>query len=36
MMMNRWELEAAVARRYAEESGPTIAWMQDLGIEFEP
>jgi fumarate reductase flavoprotein subunit len=36
MMMNRWETEAAVARRYADESGPTIAWMQDLGIEFEP
>jgi fumarate reductase flavoprotein subunit len=36
MMMNRWEIEAAVARRYAEQSGPTIAWMQDLGIEFEP
>jgi fumarate reductase flavoprotein subunit len=36
MMMNRWEVEAAVARRYADESGPTIAWMQDLGIEFEP
>jgi fumarate reductase flavoprotein subunit len=36
MIMNRWEIEAAVARRYADESGATIDWLVDLGIEFEP
>jgi fumarate reductase flavoprotein subunit len=36
MIMNRWEIEAAVARRYADESGATIDWLGDLGIEFEP
>jgi fumarate reductase flavoprotein subunit len=36
MIMNRWEIEAAVAHRYAEDSSSTIEWLMDLGIEFEP
>jgi fumarate reductase flavoprotein subunit len=35
MLMNRWEIEAAVARRYADESGPTIEWLMQLGVEFD-
>jgi fumarate reductase flavoprotein subunit len=36
MTMNRWEIEAAIARRYADESASTIEWLIDLGLEFQP
>lgn len=36
MMMNRWEVESAVARRYADECGPAVEWLMSLGLEFEP
>lgn len=36
MTMNQWEVEPAVARRYADECGPVIEWLLGFGLEFEP
>ena len=34
MLLNRWEIEPAVARRYADESAGTVEWLMSLGVEF--
>jgi len=36
MALNRFRLEPAVIRALAEESGRTVDWLEDLGIEFDP
>lgn len=33
MNFNRWNVEPAVVRRFAQESGPTLEWVADMGIE---
>lgn len=34
MAWNAWRLDAAVARRLCEGSGPTVDWLADLGVPF--
>jgi len=34
--VNQWGLDAGLARRLAEESGPTVDWLAGLGAEFNP
>jgi succinate dehydrogenase/fumarate reductase flavoprotein subunit len=36
MLMNQWSVEPGPVRRFVEESGPTIDWLEELGVEFEP
>ncbi len=36
MLMNQWSVEAGPVHRFVEESGPTIDWLEELGVEFEP
>lgn len=36
MLANRWEVEAGPARRFIEEAGPTIDWLVEIGVPFEP
>lgn len=36
MMMNRFDVDAAPARRMIEESGATIDWLAEQGVPFEP
>jgi fumarate reductase flavoprotein subunit len=33
MNFNRWNVEPAVIRRFAQESGPTLEWVADMGVE---
>ena len=35
MALNRWNLEPSVVRTLCEQSGPTIDWLQDIGVEFD-
>jgi fumarate reductase flavoprotein subunit len=34
LQLNRWDVDAAVVRRFTELAGPTIEWLGDLGVEF--
>jgi flavocytochrome c len=34
MQLNRWNLDAAVVRRFTELAGPTVEWLGDLGVEY--
>ena len=34
MQLNRWNVDAAVARRFAERSGPAVEWLGDLGVTY--
>ena len=34
MTLNHWDVEAGVARRLADLSGPTVEWLGDLGVEY--
>lgn len=36
LAMNRWEVDAGPARRFIEACGPTLDWLADLGVPFEP
>jgi fumarate reductase flavoprotein subunit len=36
MTLNQWQLEPVLIRRFCEEAGPSIDWLEDLGVEFEP
>lgn len=36
MQLNQWQVEAAVVRRLAEQCGPTVEWLGDLGVEYYP
>ena len=36
MLANRWEVEAGPVRRFIEETGPTIDWLAEVGVPFEP
>lgn len=36
MALNRFRLEPAVVRAFAEASGSTVDWLEDIGVEFEP
>jgi fumarate reductase flavoprotein subunit len=36
MALNRYCLEPAVIWALAEESGPTVDWLEDIGVEFDP
>jgi fumarate reductase flavoprotein subunit len=36
LAMNRFDVDAAPARRMVEESGATIDWLQDQGVVFQP
>lgn len=35
MALNRFRLEPAVVRALAENCGPTVDWLEDLGVEFD-
>jgi len=35
MALNRFRLEPALVRTLCERSGPTIDWLQDIGVEFD-
>ncbi len=34
MQLNRWNVDAAVVRRFVELAGPTVEWLGDLGVEY--
>lgn len=34
MQLNRWNVDAAAVRRFAELAGPTVDWLGDLGVEY--
>jgi fumarate reductase flavoprotein subunit len=34
MTLNRWDVDAAVVRRFTELAGPTVEWLGDLGVEY--
>jgi fumarate reductase flavoprotein subunit len=34
MAWNAWRLDAAVVRRFCDEAGHTVDWLQDLGVPF--
>jgi fumarate reductase flavoprotein subunit len=36
MALNRYTLEPSVVWALAEESGPTVDWLEDIGVEFDP
>src|SRR5258707_765113 len=36
MLINRWEVEPAVVKRYAEDGAAAIEWLQSLGVEYRP
>lgn len=36
MALNRYTLEPSVIWALAEESGPTVDWLEDIGVEFDP
>lgn len=36
MALNRYRLEPAIVRALAEESGPTVDWLEQVGVEFDP
>ena len=34
LQLNRWDVDAAVVKRFTEWAGPTVEWLGDLGVEF--
>jgi succinate dehydrogenase/fumarate reductase flavoprotein subunit len=36
MNLNHWDLRGDVARSFTSRSGPTLDWLEDLGVEFYP
>ena len=34
MQLNQWKVEPAVVWRLAEQAGPTVEWLGDLGVEY--
>lgn len=36
MNVNQWGLNGSVTRRFAEQSGPTVDWLAELGTVFHP
>lgn len=36
MALNRFRLEPSVVRTFCDQSGPTVDWLQDVGVEFDP
>jgi fumarate reductase flavoprotein subunit len=34
MSINQWQVDGGVVRRLADEAGPTVDWLADLGVEF--
>ena len=34
LQLNRWDVDAAVVKRFAEMAGPTVEWLGDLGVEY--
>ena len=34
MQANRWDVDAAVVRRFCDMSGVVVDWLADLGVEF--
>lgn len=36
MNLNHWEIRGDVARTFTTHSGPTLDWLEDLGVEFYP
>lgn len=36
MALNRFRLEPAVVRALAESCGPTVDWLEDIGVAFDP
>jgi fumarate reductase flavoprotein subunit len=36
MSLNQWTVEPTLVRRLADESGPAIDWLADLGVPFHP
>jgi fumarate reductase flavoprotein subunit len=34
MTVNRWNVDAAVVKRFCELAGPTVEWLGDLGVEY--
>ena len=34
LQLNRWDVDAAVVKRFTELAGPTVEWLGDLGVEF--
>jgi fumarate reductase flavoprotein subunit len=36
MTFNRWDADPSVARRFCEAAAPTMQWLVELGVTFEP
>lgn len=36
MNLNHWEIRGDVARTFTSQAGPTLDWLEDLGVEFYP
>ncbi len=34
LQLNRWDVDAAVVKRFTEMAGPTVEWLGDLGVEY--
>lgn len=34
LTLNRWNVDAAVVKRFCELAGPTVEWLGDLGVEY--
>jgi succinate dehydrogenase/fumarate reductase flavoprotein subunit len=34
MTLNQWKVDASIVRRLAEEAGPSIEWLAELGVKF--
>ena len=34
MQVNRWNVDAAVVRRFCDRAGPTVEWLGELGVEY--
>ena len=33
LTLNQWKVDASVVRRLAEETGPSIEWLAEMGVE---
>jgi len=36
MSFNRWDANPAVVRRFCDDAGPALRWLEGLGVEFRP
>jgi fumarate reductase flavoprotein subunit len=36
LSFNRWDANPAVVRRFCDTAGPTLRWLEELGVEFRP